>query len=124
MGLLPESIWNGNEPSPDDNVEKSEAVERPSTRLVEGVGVGSGEDFGRASVDSVRGASFVDELPVKTCWPSGECGGDLMGLSDIGDGGTKGKDSRMESARVEAADKTDEFETLLFLSKPCACARA
>lgn len=35
-----------------------------------------------------------------------------MGLSEMGEGGTKGKDSSIESARVEAADMTDELEIL------------
>jgi hypothetical protein len=122
---LPESIWNGNEPSPEDKVEKSDPVERPSILLLGGAGVGlEGGIMDVGPVDLDDGASFMAELPLKTCWASGECGGDLMGLSDIGEGGTKGNDSRIESALVEAADKTDEFETLRFLSKPWACARA
>jgi hypothetical protein len=39
----------------------------------------------------------------------------------MGEGGTNGKDSRIESALVEAAERTEELDILL-LSKPCACA--
>lgn len=62
-----------------------------------------------------------DEAPlaVKDCLPNGETGGDLIGRSEIGEGGTKGNDSRIESARVDAADKTEDPETLL-ISRPCA----
>jgi hypothetical protein len=56
-------------------------------------------------------------LAVKDCLANGETGGDLMGRSDIGEGGTKGNDSKIESARVDAADKTEDPETLL-ISKP------
>ena len=40
-----------------------------------------------------------------------------MGRSEIGDGGTKGKASRIESALVDAADMIEEPEILLL---PCA----
>ena len=39
----------------------------------------------------------------------------------MGEGGTNGKDSRIESARVEAAERAEEPDILL-VSKPCACA--
>lgn len=47
-----------------------------------------------------------------------------MGRSEMGEGGTKGNDSRIESARVEAEETTEELDILLDLSRPCACARA
>lgn len=73
-------------------------------------------------VSGGAGESFDGEALLNECWASGETGGDLIGLSEMGDGGTNGKDSRMESARVEARDTTDEPDTLR--SKPCACACA
>lgn len=42
-----------------------------------------------------------------------------MGRSEIGEGGTNGKDSRIESARVDVAERTEEPDILL-VSKPCA----
>jgi hypothetical protein len=36
----------------------------------------------------------------------------------MGEGGTKGNDSKIESALVEAADITEEPEVRLFLSNP------
>jgi hypothetical protein len=41
----------------------------------------------------------------------------------MGEGGTNGKDSRIESARVEVAERAEEPDILL-VSKPCACACA
>jgi hypothetical protein len=125
--LAPESIWKGNEPRPDDAVENWELVEKPSIRLSGGAG-SSESDISPAPI-----VSFDEGLPLKgwdsgsvglplnDCWANGETGGDRIGLSEIGEGGTKGNDSRMESARVDV-DSTDEPDTLL--SKPCACARA
>jgi hypothetical protein len=126
--LLPESMWKGNEPRPDDAVENWELVESPSIRLSGGAG-SSESDTSPAPM-----ASFEERLPLKDwdsgvvglplndCWANGETGGVRIGLSEIGEGGTKGNDSRIESARVDVEDSTDEPETLL--SKPCACARA
>jgi len=54
---------------------------------------------------------------VKDC-PRGETGGDLAGRSEMGDGGTNGNASRMESARVEVAERTEEPEILRPLSRP------
>lgn len=50
---------------------------------------------------------------MKLSFPSGETGGDLIGRFDIGEGGTKGNDSRMESA---VAERTDEPDVLRLLS--------
>jgi hypothetical protein len=54
-------------------------------------------------------------------WPSGERGGDLAGRFEMGDGGTKGNDSRIESARVDVPDMADDADNFL-LCPPCACA--
>ena len=59
------------------------------------------------------------------CCASGERGGVRIGRFEIGDGGTKGKLSRMESARV-SVDTTEDIETRL-LGTPstiCSIARA
>jgi len=58
------------------------------------------------------------EAVVKDCCPRGDTGGDLVGRSEMGDGGTNGNASRIESARVEVADRTDEPEILRPLSRP------
>jgi hypothetical protein len=52
--------------------------------------------------------------PLKDCCPRGDTGGVLTGLLEIGEGGTNGKDSRIESARVDVPDITEEPESLLF----------
>jgi len=41
-----------------------------------------------------------------------------MGLFEMGDGGTNGKDSRMESALVEAAEMAEDPEIGRGLSRP------
>jgi len=41
-----------------------------------------------------------------------------MGRLEMGDGGTKGKDSRIESARVEVAEIAEEPEIGRGLSRP------
>ena len=46
------------------------------------------------------------------CCARGDTGGDRIGRSDIGEGGTNGNDSRMESARVDVAERTEELEIL------------
>jgi len=109
-----DSIWKGKEPSPDDAVEILELVDKPNIRRFGGGGSGLIGDGGSKVL-------LCDHVPltVKDCLANGETGGDLIGRSDIGEGGTKGNDSRIESARVDVADKTDDPETLL-ISKPCA----
>lgn len=62
-------------------------------------------------------------------WCRGERGGERTGSDEMGEGGTKGNDSRIESARVEVAETTEQPEIRL-RSKPwaracaCACAKA
>lgn len=36
----------------------------------------------------------------------------LVGMPEMGDGGTKGKDSRIESSPAEAAERADPLESL------------
>lgn len=69
-------------------------------------------------------AGGTDCVAGVNCWPSGERGGERTGREDIGDGGTKGNDSRMESARVEVVETTDVPDIRFDLSSPWARARA
>lgn len=55
--------------------------------------------------------SFGVSLP--KLFARGETGGVRMGLLDMGEGGTKGKDSKIESPPIEAAVTTEEPDTLL-----------
>lgn len=108
---FPESIWKGKDPRPEDAVENCEAVDNPSVRLLGGVGRSESESSPFCVLgNSERLGLGAGEL--KDCLPRGDTGGDRIGLSDMGEGGTKGKDSRIESARVEAADMTEELEIL------------
>jgi len=111
---FPESIWKGNDPKPDDAVENCDAVDIPSVRLFGGAGRSESE----SSPVCVLGNSGRLGLEVKDCLARGDTGGDRIGLSEMGEGGTKGKDSRIESARVEAADTTEELEILRLRSPP------
>ena len=129
---LSDSIWKGKEPSPDEAVDMLEPVDMPSNRRFGGAGSGSSSitlsdsdslvstlndwcAMGEGGAKVLVGVKVP--LAVKDCFDNGETGGDLIGRSDIGEGGTKGNDSRIESARVDVADKTDDPETLL-TSKP------
>jgi len=132
--VLSDSIWKGKEPSPDDAVDILEPVDKPSVRRLGGGRSGSSSTtlsdtvllllasrlndwcvIGDGSTNVLLGVDIP--LALKDCLANGETGGDLMGRSDIGEGGTNGNDSRIESARVDVADKTDDPETLL-ISKP------
>jgi hypothetical protein len=117
VGSESESIWKGKEPKPVDTVESCEPIDMPNVRLVEG-GTNGSEGGGGRCGGWVGGFCVVFILDAG--W-FGERGGDRAGLSEIGDGGTKGKDSRIESAVFDIADEPD---TRLFFSPPCACARA
>lgn len=99
-------------------MESCEPVDIPSVRLFLGGLNGSrgGGGWGSGGAGAL-GAAVV----LNAGWFNGERGGDRIGLSDMGEGGTKGNDSRIESAVVDIAD---DPETLLFFSPPCACARA
>jgi len=44
---------------------------------------------------------------VKECCANGETGGDRTGRSEMGEGGTKGKDSRIESAVAETTEEPE-----------------
>jgi len=116
--LFPESIWNGKDPRPDDAVENCDAVDIPSVRLFGGAGRSESESSRFCVLGNSARLGVVAGEPPKDCWPRGDTGGDRIGLSDMGDGGTKGKDSRIESARVDAADMTEELEILRLGSPP------
>lgn len=109
------SIWKGNDPRPFDIVDDCDAVDIPSTFRLGGGGSG------------VSGGGFegLTLLPENACCARGERGGVRAGLSEIGDGGTNGKPSRMESARVEAELTTDARESLVSISSmACRCCRS
>lgn len=109
-GPLPESIWNGKEPRPFDIVEDWEAVDMPRSFLFGGAGRGEPEP------DLLLAAVGLGAPVLNACCASGDRGGVRMGLSDIGDGGTKGNPSNIESARVEAALTTEDRSTIRELS--------
>lgn len=117
-GPFPGSIWNGKDPRPEEAVENCDAVDRPSVRLLGGAGR---SEISPVCVLGNSGRLGVGAAEPKDCWARGDVGGDRTGLSEIGEGGTKGKDSRIESARVESADITEELE-ILRLGKSTACA--
>ena len=119
----PLSIWKGNDPNPFDIVDESLAVERPRTlRFMDG---GGSPDFfgGReaptasfvlSSLGSATGAGTGEagvgllKPLVNACCAKGDRGGVRIGLSEIGDGGTNGKDSKIESALVDVELTTDD----------------
>jgi len=95
-----DSIWNGNDPRPADSVEIWDPVDMPNVFLSGGGGkagpsvCSDPSDFGGDGVTSI-----------------GERGL-LVGIPEMGDGGTKGKDSRIESSPAEAAERADPLESL------------
>jgi len=93
-----ESIWNGNDPRPADSVEIWDPVDIPNTFL--SGGGGKAESLTCSCPSERGGAMSVGER------------GLLAGIPEIGDGGTKGKDSRMESSPAEAAERLDPLESL------------
>lgn len=95
-----DSIWNGNDPRPADNVEIWEPVDMPNVFL-------SGGGGKAVSVACSCSSEFKGVWVTST----GERGL-LVGMPEMGDGGTKGKDSRKESPPAEAAEKTDPLESL------------
>jgi hypothetical protein len=65
------------------------------------------------SVLDCWGIGVGEEWAVNDCLARGDTGGVRMGLLEMGDGGTKGNDSRMESAPAEADVSTEDSDTLL-----------
>jgi len=116
---LPDSIWKGKEPRPVDAVDNWEAVDKPKYCLF-----GGSRGIGLVGWGDGRGVVGSGDWRLKVCLASGETGGERIGRSDIGEGGTNGKDSKMESARVEVAETTDDPDTLRVRSRPWAWARA
>lgn len=94
------SIWNGNDPRPADRVEIWDPVDMPNVFLSGGGGKSASSAFSCPS-------DFEGDWETST----GERG-PLVGIPEMGDGGTKGKDSRMESSPAEAAERRDPLESL------------
>jgi len=105
-----DSIWKGKEPRPVDAVDSCDPDDMPKRRLLGG---SSGEGCGCR-----RGVDGSGDWFVKLFCARGDTGGVRIGRSEIGEGGTKGKDSKIESARVEVADTTEDPDTLRWNSKP------
>ena len=95
-----DSIWNGNDPRPADSVEIWEPVDMPNVFLSGG---------GGKTVSSA--CSCTSDFESGWATSLGERGL-LVGIPEMGDGGTKGKYSRIESSPAEAAEKTDPLESL------------
>ena len=129
-GALPESIWKGNEPSPLLTVEPLDATLIPRTLRFGGW---SWESMLEADADArarlticvadwLLGSSWE---PANDCWARGERGGERGGRFEIGEGGTKGKLSRIESAPVAVVIIEDIDVRLRSLSaRACCCSRA
>ncbi len=104
---VPESIWNVNEPRPLLTVELCEETLIPRTLRFGGASAESIDDdeadararFTVSCAETWRSSCAAP--PANDCCVSGERGGVRMGRLEIGDGGTKGKLSRIESARVD-----------------------
>ena len=94
------SIWNGNDPRPADSVESCDPVDIPSVFLSGGGGKAASSADSCPSDFEGGGVTSVGER------------GPLVGIPEMGDGGTKGKDSRIESSPAEAAERTDPLESL------------
>lgn len=139
---VPESIWKGNDPSPLVIVDDCDATDIARDLCVRGGGesdvcaaftlsrAGGSRDRDRGdlgsdtAIDAGDAACAFFAFP-NDCCASGERGGVRIGRLEIGDGGTKGKLSKMESARV-SVDTTEDIETRL-LGTPstiCSIARA
>ena len=95
-----DSIWNGNDPRPADSVEIWEPVDMPNVFLSGGGGKATLSICSCPSNFEGGWATSIGER------------GLLVGIPEIGDGGTKGKDSRIESSPAEAAERTDPLESL------------
>lgn len=131
----PESIWKGNEPRPLLAVELCDATLIPRTLRFGGARAESIDDDeadARARLTVSWAETWRSSCEfANVCCASGERGGVRMGLFEIGDGGTNGKLSRIESARVDvvitdAIDMRFLFESPLssWSARACCCSRA
>jgi len=113
-------MWKGKDPNPEEAVENWDAVDNPRKHLSGGAGISafSSMAFG-VNVCFANGEDGAVDA-VNVCCTSGDTGGVLIGRLDIGEGETKGNDSKIESVRVEVEDKTEEPE--IRLPGSCACA--
>jgi hypothetical protein len=127
------SMSKANDPKPVDAFENWDAVDIPKVLLLGGAGRSkSSSALASTFVSTVFGLLMKDcwlrgeEVggPPKVCCPSGETGGVRSGLFEIGEGGTKGNDSRMESALVDVAESMEDPDSLRLWFKPSASARA
>lgn len=92
-----DSIWNGNDPKPADSVDIWDPVDIPIIFLSGG--------GGKSPSSALSCPSDFEETS------TGERGL-LVGMPEMGEGGTKGKDSRIESSPAEAAERADPLESL------------
>lgn len=133
---FPESIWKGNDPSPVENADDCDATDMPAAFLFTGLGGGGSGDTGASRMLSRGGGSRAESggavllFVAKLCCARGERGGVRIGLFDIGDGGTKGKLSRIESAFVDADETTEAsdirlwFGSISCIARCCCCSSA
>ena len=115
-------------PSPDEAVDSWEAVDIPKVRRLGG-GVKGGNALSLSVTlsddggEETRGAGgggvgTSDRTGLQACWYRGERGGDRTGREAMGEGGTNGKDSKIESARVDVVETTEVPDTRLAFSRP------
>ena len=76
------------------------------------------EKGGVAVGDTGEDAGTSGRAELEDCWYRGERGGERTGREAMGDGGTNGKDSKIESARVDVVETTEVPDTRLALSRP------
>ena len=116
MLSLRSSIWNGNDPRPADRFEIWDPIDIPSVFLSGGGGSPASSAGSCPSEFEGGGATSTGER------------GLLVGIPAMGDGGTKGNDSRIESSPAEADESTDVVESLKFSwnrekARSCCCSR-
>jgi len=109
-------------------VDSWEAVDIPKVRRLGG-GVRGGSAVSASAIlsdnndEETRGAAgsgvgTSGRAGLQACWYRGDRGGDRTGREAMGEGGTNGKDSKIESARVDVVEITEVPDTRLALSRP------